>query len=217
MTTVPDARPVDPELVIELLGLGTATVYEAAGLDCVLPGRLRPAWRGAAVAGPAFPVRAAPGDNLALHAALELVDAREVLVVDAGAHEYGYWGEVLTVAAQMRGVAGLIIDGGVRDVDRLEELNFPVFSSCIAIRGTDKRWSGAPGDAITVDAMSISRGDLLIADADGVIVVPRGELDRVVEAARHRARNEGAYLARLRDGELSLDIYGLRALLKSPD
>ncbi len=167
--------------------------------------------------GPAFPVRAAEGDNLALHAALELIDAGEVMIVDAGAHAYGYWGEVLTVAAQTRGVAGLIIDGGVRDVDRLEALSFPVFSSCIALRGTDKRWSGTPGSAIAVDAVSIHRGDLLLADADGVIVVARSDLDRVVEAARHRARNEGGYLARLRAGEWSLDIYGLRRLLTPPD
>lgn len=110
----------------ELAALGTATVYEASGLDCALDPAIRPAWRGASVTGPAFTVACPAGDNLAVHRALESVSPGNVLVVAAGGALFGYWGEVLTVAARARGVVGLVIDGGVRDAAAVECLAFPV-------------------------------------------------------------------------------------------
>jgi 4-hydroxy-4-methyl-2-oxoglutarate aldolase len=197
--------------VNEWLVLGAATVYEASKLDCALPATLRPAWAGAAVAGPALPVRTAPADNLPLHLALEQARPGEVLVVDGHGVACGYWGEVLTVAAQQRGIAGLVIDGGVRDVDRLAELGFPVFSSVVAIPGTVKADPGTIGEPITIGTAPVARGDIVVADADGVVVVPMAKAAEVLAAARRRQQAEAGYLARLRSGELTTDIYGLRA------
>lgn len=194
----------------EWLTLGAATVYEASKLDCALPVTLRPAWPGAAVAGPALPVRTAPADNLPLHLALEAAQPGEVLVVDGRGAAHGYWGEVLTVAAQARGLTGLVIDGGVRDVDRLAELAFPAFSTAIAIPGTIKSDPGTVGAPITIGTVSVARGDIVIADIDGVVVVPQAKAADVLAASHRRQEAEQAYLTRIRAGELTTDIYGLR-------
>jgi 4-hydroxy-4-methyl-2-oxoglutarate aldolase len=201
----------------ELLALGSATLYEASKLPCFLPTRLRPAWKGAAIVGRALPVRTAVGDNLPMHRVLQIAEPGDVLVIDAGAGEFGYWGEVLTVAAQQRGVVGLIIDGGVRDVAQLEELAFPVFSSSIALQGTVKVWPGTVGEPIELGGVTVNRGDLVVADVDGIVAIPSDDVDRVVEASRGRARDEQGYLERLRAGELTLDIYGFRSLLSGDD
>ncbi len=202
----------------ELLELGTSTLYEASRSDCFLPSTLRPAWRGAALVGRALPVALTAADNLPLHVALEVAEPGDVLVADGQGEPCGYWGEVLAVAAQQRGVAGLVIDGGVRDVDRLAELRFPVFSSSIAMRGTGKRDAGTVGAPVRLGRTVIHRGDLVVADTDGVLVLPADRVVDVLDAARARQRQEAGYLDRLRAGELTLDIYGFRALLPpSPD
>lgn len=200
----------DP-LARELLELGSATVYEAARQECYLPAVLRPAWPGARVAGPALPVRTAPADNLPLHLVLEIAEEGKVLVADACGIPCGYWGEVLTVAAQQRAVAGLVIDGGVRDTVQLAELGFPVFSSAIAIRGTAKTDSGSIGEPIEIGGVRVARHDMVVADADGVVVIPVARVDEVLAASRERQAKEQNYLRRIKDGELTLDIYGFRA------
>jgi 4-hydroxy-4-methyl-2-oxoglutarate aldolase len=192
------------------LSLGAATVYEASKLDCALPARFRPAWPGARVAGRALPVVTSPADNLPLHLAVEQARPGEVLVVDGRGAACGYWGEVLTVAARERGITGLVIDGGVRDVDRLAELGFPVFSTSIAIPGTVKKDTGTVGGAIRFHGVLVARGDIVVADADGVVVVPKAEASRVLAASRARQEAEQGYLTRIRDGELTMDIYDLR-------
>lgn len=210
--------PLPPELVAEILGLGTSTIYESSNCDCFLPAILRPVWRGAAVVGRALPVSTAAGDNLPLHAALEHAAPGDVLVVDGQGEPCGYWGEVLAVAALERGVVGLVIDGGVRDVDRLEALQFPVFSSHVAMRGTAKRDAGAVGTPVRLGHTVVGRGDMVVADADGVLALPVDRVADVLGAARTRQAAEAGYLDRLRAGELTLDIYGLRSLLSAtPD
>jgi 4-hydroxy-4-methyl-2-oxoglutarate aldolase len=196
---------------VNWLSLGAATVYEASKLDCALPAVFRPAWPGARVAGPALPVKAAPADNLPLHLAVEQAQPGEVLVVDGSAVPCGYWGEVLSVAAQQRGIAGLVIDGGVRDVDQLAELGFPVFSTSIAIPGTVKQDRGTVGATIDVRGRPVARGDIVVADADGVVIVPSAEATRVLAASQARQETERAYVDRIRTGELTLDIYNLRS------
>jgi len=205
VSTVPD---LDGAVADELLALGTATLYEASGLECYLPATLRPVWAGAQVVGRALPVRTAPGDNLPLHLALEVAEPGEVLVVDAGAVPHGYWGEVLTVAAQERGVLGLVIDGGVRDTDRLEALGFPVFSSFVALRGTAKDDAGDVGEPLRLGAAEVSRGDVVVADRDGVVVIPADRFADVLDSARRRQEKEAGFLDRIRAGELTMDIYG---------
>lgn len=196
----------------ELLAMGTATLFEAARFDCDLDPDLRPAWPGARLCGTALPVLAAAADNLPLHWALEAALPGDVLVVDAGGSRCGFWGEVMSVAAQARGVRGLVIDGGVRDTDQLRDLGFPAFATSIAIRGTGKSWPGAVGDPITLRGRVVRRGDLVVADQDGIVVLPAERVDDVVAAARARTAKEAAYMDRLRAGELTLDIYSFREL-----
>ncbi|WP_329110659.1 4-carboxy-4-hydroxy-2-oxoadipate aldolase/oxaloacetate decarboxylase [Micromonospora sp. NBC_01699] len=197
----------------ELLRLGTATLYEAARRDCFLPHRLRPAWPGAALVGRALPVWAAPADNLALHAALDSAEPGDVLVVDGHQRACGYWGEILAVAALARGVVGLVIDGGVRDVARLAQLGFPAFSASIAVRTTVKQDAGRIGQPLELGGVTIERGDVIVADDDGVISLPAADLEQVLDAARARDRAEAGYLERIGAGESTLDIYQLRRLL----
>jgi len=195
-----------------ILALGSATIYEASGTDCFLDAGIRGAWPGAELVGRALPVLAGAGDNLALHWALALAEPGDVLIVDGGDVACGYFGEVMAVAAQARGIAGLVIDGGVRDTHQLEAMHFPAFSSRIAIRGTQKRWAGTVGPTVTIRGRRVERGDLVVADRDGIAVVPHARVAEVLDAARERVTRETEYIRRLRDGELTLDVYPLRAL-----
>ncbi|GII62094.1 4-carboxy-4-hydroxy-2-oxoadipate aldolase [Sphaerisporangium krabiense] len=203
-------------MTAEPLELGTATLFEASGLPCDLDPAFRPVWPGARVAGRALTVQAAEGDNLPLHWALEEAEPGDVLVVDAGGARFGYWGEVLAVAAEARGVAGLVIDGGVRDTARLRELGFPAFGTHIAIRGTGKRWRGTVGAPIVMRGRPVRTGDLVVADEDGIVVLPEAVVPGVLAAGRERVAKEEAFMARLREGELTLDLYGMRDLPELP-
>jgi 4-hydroxy-4-methyl-2-oxoglutarate aldolase len=194
----------------ELAALGTATVYEASGVDCFLPATLRPVWPEAHVVGTALPVSMAAGDNLPLHVALEHAAPGDVLVADGQGAAHGYWGEILASAAQRRGVLGLVIDGGVRDTVRLRELDFPVFSSSVSMRGTRKGDAGTVGTPIHLGGVTVRRGDLVVADADGVLVLPAELVEQTTKAARERQAKETEYLRRIADGELTMDIYGFR-------
>jgi 4-hydroxy-4-methyl-2-oxoglutarate aldolase len=197
----------------ELATLGTATLYEALKLNCVLPHRIRPVWPGALIVGRALPVRTAVADNLPLHRALTSAAPGDVLVIDGAREPCGYWGEILTVAAMRVGIVGLVIDGGVRDVSAMEELGFPVFASAIAVRTTVKHWPGTVGEPIALDGVPVMGGDLVVADVDGVVAIPAAREREVVEAARKRAADEHRHLARIRAGESTLDLYDLRQLL----
>src|SRR4029079_9667866 len=153
-----------------LARLGAATLGESgAG---AMGAALRPVWVGAAIVGEALPVRCSPGDNLAIHAAVASAAPGQVLVVQIeGVPELGYWGEVLTTAAEARGIVGLVIDGGVRDVDALEAHRFPVFSAMIALRGATKEEAGHIGDEALVGDVDVVDGDWIVGDTDGVVVI----------------------------------------------
>ena len=182
-----------------------------AGLSssCALDPNIGAAWPGARVAGPAFTVQGAGGDNLALHHAVLAAPAGHVLVVDAGGAPFGHWGEVLTVAAQQRDIAGLIIDGAVRDVNELATLGFPVFSRHTSIRGTRKLFRGALGINIKVGGVTVNTGDLIVGDADGVIAIPRARTAAVLNEADRRVTDESRILEALRSGATTLELYGL--------
>ncbi|WP_125614921.1 RraA family protein [Specibacter cremeus] len=196
----------------ELLRLGSATLYEASGSDCFLDADFRPAWDGAEFVGRALPLSAQAGDNLALHHGIEEAGDGDVLVVDGGGARFGYWGEVMAVAALNRGIRGLVIDGGVRDTARLAQLGFPAFSTSISIRGTIKQWPGVLGSPVTLRGRVIRRGDVVVADRDGVAILPAGRYVAILDAARGRAAKEERIMERLRAGETTLDLYGLRPL-----
>lgn len=192
------------------LGLGTSTLSEASGLPCALDPALRPVWPRAAVAGPAYPVSCGTADNLAIHRAVEAAPPGSVLVVAAGGTAVGHWGEVLTWAALDRGIAGLVIDGSVRDVDALERLHFPVFARGISMLGSGKSKRGTVGEPTKVAGVLVAAGDQVVADRDGVLVLPGAIADDVLLDARARAEKERTVIARLQAGERTLDVYGWR-------
>ncbi len=192
--------------------MGAATLGESGGL--AMPPRIRPAWPGATLAAPAYPVHCSPGDNLAIHVAVARAPAGSVLVVDVGrVPNRGYWGEVLTTGALARGLAGLVIDGGVRDVGALEALGFPVFSSTIALPGATKVARGSVGRTTRVAGVPVSAGDWVVGDVDGVVVLPGDALDDAVAAGQRRAAAEAGYFAALRQGSTTVELLGLDASL----
>jgi len=203
---------IDPALLARATALSSATLHEAAGRIGALPSALKPLAVTQRICGPALPVRSPAGDNLWLHRAVYAANPGEVLVADvSGGVEFGYWGEVLAVAAQARGVAGLVITGGVRDVQRMVELGFPVFSAAICIQGTGKNAQGAGsvGQPVMIGSVRISRGDLVLGDADGVVAIPAGQLGQAVDRSEERDAHEREVFGRLSKGESTLSIYGL--------
>jgi 4-hydroxy-4-methyl-2-oxoglutarate aldolase len=203
--------PPFDHLTDELLALGTSILCESSGLPGALDHNIRPVWHGAAVAGPAYPVRCAAGDNLAIHVAVDAVPAGHVLVVDAVGVIAGYWGEILTVAAQARNVAGLVIDGGVRDVAAIEKRKFPVFARGIGMRACVKLHAPSVGEAAVIGGVTVAPDDLIVADADGVACIPQAQVERTLTAARQRTEKEAGIIARLEKGETTVDIFGLTA------
>jgi 4-hydroxy-4-methyl-2-oxoglutarate aldolase len=196
------------EIAATLLGLGSATLGESGGL--ATDRRLKPVWPGAAVAAPAYPVGCTPGDNLAVHVAVTSAPAGSVLAVDVGqVIDRGYWGEVLTTAAEAAGLAGLIIDGGVRDVAALEAHGFPVFSSTIALTGATKGQRGTVGLPVRVGGVLVGPGDWMVGDVDGVTVVPAAQLEAVLAAGRAREAKEAGFFAALREGKTTVDLLDL--------
>jgi 4-hydroxy-4-methyl-2-oxoglutarate aldolase len=196
------------EVAGALLALGSATLGES-GAKTMHP-RVRPIWPGATLAAPAVPVRCTPGDNLAVHAAVAGAAPGHVLAVDVGrTPERGYWGEVLTTAAEARGLAGLVIDGGVRDLAALEAHRFPVFATMAALRGAEKRAPGSVGAPVRVGDVVVEQGDWLVGDVDGVVVVPGGELEAVLAAGRARAAKEAGFFEALRAGATTVELLGL--------
>jgi 4-hydroxy-4-methyl-2-oxoglutarate aldolase len=200
--------PIPAETADALLGLGAATLGESGARR--MRDRVRAAWPGARLAAPAYPVRCTTGDNLAVHVAVANAPRGSALVVDVGeSRELGYWGEVLTTAAEARGIAGLVIDGGVRDVDALQAHGFPAFSTTIALPGATKQLPGTVGRPVRVGDVDVEPGDWVVGDADGVVVVPGGALEDVLAAGKARAAKEDGFFARLREGATTVELLGL--------
>ncbi|GHE66177.1 RraA family protein [Streptomyces capitiformicae] len=192
--------------------LSSATVHEAAGRTGALPSAIKPLHPSMHLEAPAFPVKAPPGDNLWLHRAVYAACPGDALVVDTGGGlEFGYWGEILAEAAIARGLAGLIIHGGVRDSARLVEMGWPVFAERVCIRGTgkDPHGYGELGEPVLIGEQAVRLGDLIVADADGVVVVPAERVAEVQRLSAEREAAEADYLRRIRSGESTLDIYRL--------
>lgn len=200
-----DLEPID----VAAAAMPTATLHESYGRRGALPAAIKPIDRRMRVCGPAVTVSTQPGQNLRIHEAMYVAERGDVLVVDvAGGVEYGYWGEIMTVAAQTRGLGGLVITGGVRDSDALIDLGFPVFSACVCIRGTGKDGSGpvSINDPITIGDVTVHAGDLVVGDADGVVVIERARVEDVVVAANKREEHESGLLDMARRGVPTLDF-----------
>jgi 4-hydroxy-4-methyl-2-oxoglutarate aldolase len=201
---------IDQKLISEAARYPTATLHEAAGGIGALPSAIKPIWSGS-LCGRALTIDCAPGDNLWIHRALANAREGDVLVCNVGgAHEHGYWGEILTVAAQQRGVAGLVIDGCVRDAQQIEHLRFPVFARGLCIRGTSKQADapGSWGEPIRLGAIKIETGDLIVGDRDGLVAIPAGSVVRVLTASAAREAKEAQIMDRLKKGETTLAVYG---------
>jgi 4-hydroxy-4-methyl-2-oxoglutarate aldolase len=197
-----------PATAALLAGFGSATLGESGGV--ALPAKLRPIWPGASFAGPAFTVGCPPGDNLAMHAGIAKAPAGVVMVVSvAGDVERGYWGEVMTTAAQAAGVVALVIDGFVRDVDRMRQRNFPVFARGAALRGSTKTGPGTIGGPVAVADTLVFPGDWVVGDVDGLVVIRRNALAQCIEAARTRSDKESQLLHSLESGKTTVELLGL--------
>jgi 4-hydroxy-4-methyl-2-oxoglutarate aldolase len=209
---VPVPGPPVPAAPVPPVPFPAATLHEAAGRIGALPSVVKPAFPGARTAGPAYPVGCPAGDNLWIHRAVLAASPGDVLVVSTGgAAEFGYWGEILSTAAVARGLAGLVIDGGVRDQEALGSLGFPVFSAGLCIRGTAKepRSTGSLGTPVRIGEVTIGQGDLVVGDADGVVVIPAADTARVLHAAAAREAAEAGLMRQIRDGETTIDLLGL--------
>jgi 4-hydroxy-4-methyl-2-oxoglutarate aldolase len=193
---------------------GAATLYEAQGQRGAMNADIKPIDTRARLAGRAFTLDAHPADNLMIHYALTKTSPGDVLVVDAkGFLEAGPWGDVLTVAALEKGLAGLIINGAVRDAATIEQLGFPVFSKGLSIKGTTKIQSGAVGVPIICGGIRVAPGDYVVGDRDGVVVVATDAVEAVLAAAADREEKEARFRSELRAGRSTVDLLGLSATL----
>lgn len=209
-----DLADMTPEILEGLARHASATLYEAAGRIGAMDSAMRPVGAGMRLCGPARTVRCQPADNLTLHVAVALAQPGEVIVADVGGFvEAGHWGEILTVAAQQRGVVGLVINGSVRDVAAAQQRAFPVFAGGVSMKATVKEVLGSIGQPIVCGGIAVRQGDIVVGDDDGVVVLPRAKAGEALTAAITRETAEGEIMRRLAAGELTLDILGFRGKL----
>ena len=207
------ARP-EPEVVQRLGELGVATVHEAQGRAGLMKPYMRPIYSTAKVAGPAVTVLSHPGDNLMIHAAVEICQPGDVLVIALVSESTdGMFGELLACSLRAHGVAGVVIDAGVRDVADLTEMKFPVWAKVICPQGTVKETAGSVNVDVVCAGALVHPGDIIIGDLDGIVVVPREQGAEVARLGGERFAKEQRSRERLSSGELGIDMYGLRAKL----
>ena len=206
---------IDADVVAGLGSAGVATVHEAGASGLLDPG-IRPIQEGTRIAGQAVTVSCAPGDNIMIHAAVEVIEPGDILVVaTTSPSTNGMFGELLATSVMARGCAGVVVDAGVRDISDLRRLGLPVWSRAIHASGTVKATPGSVNVPIVCGGATVGPGDVMVADDDGVVVVERENAPEVLEVARERLKRETEVRARLAAGELGVDFYGFRERLEA--
>ena len=205
------SHPADSDASIDRFALfDPATLYEAAGQRGMVDPAIRPAWPGARLCGRAATVECPPGDNLMLHIAVANAPAGVVIVATVGGYLLtGAWGEILTTAAQARGIAGLVIDGAVRDIDAIRDAKFPIFSRGLAIGACTKERAGTLDGTIQFGGATVRPGDLVVGDTDGLVVIEQERLEAVYETALARRARESDIITQLRAGRTTIELLGL--------
>jgi len=201
---------ISDEILRAASEISAATMHEAAGKIGALPSYLKPISSGMKICGRAYPVKGPSGCNLWLHRAIAKAKRGDVLIADIGDDkEFGYWGDIMGTSSITKGIAGLVIDGCVRDQFELEEMGFPVFSSGLSIRGTDKKFDGKGSleEPIIIGNIAIEHGDLVLGDNDGIVIIPANQVEDSITKSIEREDKEDATKKRLRDGETTMAIY----------
>ncbi len=209
------SRP-SQHLIEELSRFDTATVHEASGGRGALESSIKPVDPKCRLCGPAVTVAGRPGDNLILHKAIYVAERGDVLIINAGGFtEAGPWGEIMTVAARVRGIAGLVIDGSIRDSVAIQELGFAAFCKGLSIKGTTKDSLGYINHPVVLGGITVYPGDVILGDADGVVVVSQKDLSEVLEKCKLRKEKEEKIKKELQMGKSTLELYGFDKILQA--
>jgi len=212
---VRNIRRADAAAIAMLGRMGVATAHEAQGRTGLMQPYMRPLWRGARIAGSAVTALCHPGDNWMIHVAVEVLAPGDVLVVACSSESTdGAFGELLATSLKVRGAKGVVLDMGCRDAHEISEMKFPLWSRAISAKGTVKATIGSVNVPVVCAGVQVKPGDVVVADDDGVVVVPRIEAEAVAKASEEREKKEAASRGRLEKGELGLDIYGMRKALQ---
>jgi 4-hydroxy-4-methyl-2-oxoglutarate aldolase len=205
------------EAVVRALGkIQSATLHEAMGKRGALPNWIKPIWPETVLCGVALTVKSRPGDNIMLHKAVSLAKPGDILVVENDAfQEAGLWGEIITVAAMQKGIAGIVTNGAVRDTVPIRTLGFPVFCGAVSIKGTTKAVPGKINVPVSFEGVVVNPGDVIVGDNDGVVVVPREEAKQVLEASEAKEKAEAEIIRRIRAGESTMDLLRLAEVYAS--
>ncbi len=192
-------------------GMQAATLHEVMGKRGAMIHDIRPVWPGDFVVGSALTVKSRPGDNLMLHKAVSMANPGDILVVDVdGFQEAGIWGEIITTAAKMKGIVGIVTNGTVRDSMPIKDMDFPMFTRGLSMKGTIKLTPGLINNPITICGVNVNPGDIVLGDNDGVVVVPLADAEKILELAKKKEANEATVMERIRNGESTMDILGFQ-------